>query len=588
MGRRPFSVSLTLSLLFHRRRSRAHRRQPHRRRSVNRRRRMDDGEIERRVRDKRRKLDDIELMKLVNDGDDADEAPGELEVVSAREETMGRKEEELEMAGLKEEFWRTSDEELELKIRRNKGHLDSLPLSDGGAKLKRSIKRMEAEIQRRKRDKEAYVCEKPLQSHAFSDAAAGLNQDIQLSSGKTHSQFFSSFCSKLELSNNGKIGSCHEPKRKPSRQFVSQKEQTSRDMPFQRPTRLASNNTDHTPVSIDRWREVSALSLSQRSLPTRLIQKAEAPSSINSFRARGRQGKTVVFLDDDDDDDYQRDKDNSPSVEEDVLFDDMPHQFRNLNERFRRISYPSRDDPTSVIITSKDMDCLDPQEYLSTPIMDFYIRFLQLHYLQQPGSPTLKSRCDFHFFNTYFYSKLTEAVSCKGGDDTTFTKFRRWWKGTNIFHKAYILLPIYEEKHWSLIIICIPDKDKETGPIILHLDSLGFHHSPSLFENIKRFIREEWDHTTQESASSDLPWENLPCIEEKKIAVPQQENDYDCGLFVLYFIERFIAEAPQRLCRKDLQMFGRQWFRPTEASALRTKIRSLLIKEFEATRHVHV
>lgn len=36
--------------------------------------------------------------------------------------------------------------------------------------------------------------------------------------------------------------------------------------------------------------------------------------------------------------------------------------------------------------------------------------------------------------------------------------------------------------------------------------------------------------------------------------VPQQKNDYDCGLFVLYFIERFIEEAPDRLKRTDLDM----------------------------------
>lgn len=34
--------------------------------------------------------------------------------------------------------------------------------------------------------------------------------------------------------------------------------------------------------------------------------------------------------------------------------------------------------------------------------------------------------------------------------------------------------------------------------------------------------------------------------------VPQQKNDYDCGLFVLFFIRRFIEDAPQRLKKKDL------------------------------------
>jgi Ulp1 family protease len=36
--------------------------------------------------------------------------------------------------------------------------------------------------------------------------------------------------------------------------------------------------------------------------------------------------------------------------------------------------------------------------------------------------------------------------------------------------------------------------------------------------------------------------------------VPQQKNDYDCGLFVLFFMERFIEEAPERLKKKDLDM----------------------------------
>lgn len=36
--------------------------------------------------------------------------------------------------------------------------------------------------------------------------------------------------------------------------------------------------------------------------------------------------------------------------------------------------------------------------------------------------------------------------------------------------------------------------------------------------------------------------------------VPQQKNEYDCGLFVLYFIERFIIDAPDRFTNDDLAM----------------------------------
>uniref|UniRef100_A0A7N0T5X6 Uncharacterized protein n=1 Tax=Kalanchoe fedtschenkoi TaxID=63787 RepID=A0A7N0T5X6_KALFE len=260
-----------------------------------------------------------------------------------REEEDDKAAAELEMEGLREEFRGRSDQDLEGNIRRLRGHVGTLALSDGGEKLKRSIKRIEAEIEWRKRHKEAYVCEKPLQSNAFS--AASIDQEIPLSNGKTHSRFFSNFWSKLELSDGRKTKSCNQPKRKPNGLSISQEEPTSRDMPFQCPTSLASSKSDRTPVNTNRMRDISALSQSQRSLPARLMKKAEAPPSINLFQAREKQGNTVVCLDDDDEDaDNLREDDNSSSAEEDILFDDMPHQLRNLKECFRgsKISYPSR------------------------------------------------------------------------------------------------------------------------------------------------------------------------------------------------------------------------------------------------------
>ncbi|GAB2235183.1 hypothetical protein Droror1_Dr00027676 [Drosera rotundifolia] len=101
-----------------------------------------------------------------------------------------------------------------------------------------------------------------------------------------------------------------------------------------------------------------------------------------------------------------------------------------------------------------------------------------------------------------------------------------------------------------------------------------------------RFLKEEWNFLNNDSGPVDVPiadriWKHLPRkIEHEKITVPQQENDYDCGLFVLYFMERFIEEAPQRLRKHDLAMFGRKWFRPEEASSLRGKIKSILVSEF--------
>ena len=39
--------------------------------------------------------------------------------------------------------------------------------------------------------------------------------------------------------------------------------------------------------------------------------------------------------------------------------------------------------------------------------------FVLARYLQQPTSPMERASCDYHFFNTYFYKKLKEAVMNK-------------------------------------------------------------------------------------------------------------------------------------------------------------------------------
>ncbi|XP_074335029.1 uncharacterized protein LOC141672353 isoform X1 [Apium graveolens] len=255
-----------------------------------------------------------------------------------------------------------------------------------------------------------------------------------------------------------------------------------------------------------------------------------------------------------------------------------------------KIYYPSRDHPNSVEICYTDMECLAPETYLTSTIMNFYIR-----YLQQPTFTIENDRCSYHIFTTYFYEKLKAAVQNMNNDmEKKYAKFRRWWKGVNIFEKAYIFLPINENHHWSLVIICIPDKEDECGPILLHLDSLGFHISSSIFENIKRFLEKEWAYLNDKETSSNYPiedriWKILPQrIEEKVIMVPQQKNDYDCGLFVLFFIQRFIEDAPERLKKKDLARFGKQWFSPKEASDLRLKIRVLLKKKFMDSRVIEV
>ncbi|XP_071692871.1 ubiquitin-like-specific protease 1C isoform X2 [Rutidosis leptorrhynchoides] len=246
-----------------------------------------------------------------------------------------------------------------------------------------------------------------------------------------------------------------------------------------------------------------------------------------------------------------------------------------------KVYYPSRDDPDPVEVNSNDMECLLPEACLSSTIINFYIR-----YLQQPTPSSESSTSSYHFFNTYFYNKLAK-LSYK---EDSFLKFRKWWKGVSLFEKAFIVLPVHESAHWSLVIICVPTKADELGPILLHFDSLGLHDSTSLFDNIKRFLKEEWNYLRKSEAHLNIPiadeiWETLDRrMDHKRVMVPQQKNEYDCGLFILFYLELFIKKAPERFRKKDLSMFGKQWFRAQEASKSRVKIYDLLVQEFKKAK----
>lgn len=487
----------------------------------------------------------------------------------------------------REDFASISDKKLEEQIERNKIHVMKLgpTLPDKGEKLQLTIKAMEEELDQRKHRRPAQMDVAECEKHRNSTASNGFGQKDASSQVKnSKSQFSTIFSRKMEENTDCRVGNafdkelttlghCNRQNMRSNGRSGKKRKQniqsSSRQLPFQFATRVSLNGERRGPANGDQKGKASSAHLlhhNSENFSTNSSKKKDDCRVLPSNCSRPRKDPTVVVLDEDE-----------PQLGTTELAKELAEHMKDA-----KISYPSRDDPASVEIAYKDMDCLAPEAFLTSPIMNFYIRYIRLQ-----ASPANKATCDYHFFNTFFYKKLEQAISYKGSDkESFFVKFRRWWKGVNIFEKAYILIPIHDDLHWSLVIICFPDKKDESGPIILHLDSLGFHCSSTVFSNIKSYLKEEWRYMNQE-VPTDFPipdriWKHLDRrIEDKIIAVPQQKNDYDCGLFVLFFMERFIQEAPERLKKRDLAMFGKKWFRPEEASDLRKKIRAILMDEFQ-------
>ncbi|XP_028245600.1 ubiquitin-like-specific protease 1D isoform X2 [Glycine soja] len=491
------------------------------------------------------------------------------------------------------------DHKLRESIQSKKRTLDvtGKNLPDKGTKLRATIDRYQQELthreqqQRLRQEDDKDRKPQPGQASSTDAVTEGVSNDLReenlLSQAQSQSTFTSCFVKQMEDNTNctasdafrkemslfkhsdyQKIQDKGEPRRR------KRHRSSSRQLQFQCPSKLSKRNTFSDGKTC---RATSSFGLRNngRNLPRcypKVHGRKDAFQAIQLDGSRSRKGLPIVLDVDDDDGGNNNDE----------YDDDEAHIVEKTENKFpeylkeAKIYFPSRDDPECVEICFTDTNCLAPEGYLTSTIMNFYIQ-----YLQQQALLTNRSLSAYHFFNTYFYKKLKEAVSYKQSDREIFAKFRRWWKGVNIFQKAYVLIPIHEDLHWSLIIICIPDKEDESGPIILHLDSLGLHSSKSVFDNIKSYLIEEKNYMDREDMASDVSiadriWKCLPRrIESQIIQVPQQKNDYDCGLFVLYFIERFMEEAPERLKMKDLDMFGRRWFKPQEASNLRVKIRIL-------------
>ncbi|KNG46101.1 ulp1 protease family protein [Stemphylium lycopersici] len=111
------------------------------------------------------------------------------------------------------------------------------------------------------------------------------------------------------------------------------------------------------------------------------------------------------------------------------------------------------------IVHFDDLPRLDEEEYLNDSLIDFYMIYLHKQ-LQVPENKV-------YFFNTYFFTRLTENAGRKSMD---YKAVERWTSKVDIFAYDYIVVPINEsQSHWYLAIICNVSNLKR-NPILQDFD----------------------------------------------------------------------------------------------------------------------
>lgn len=233
-----------------------------------------------------------------------------------------------------------------------------------------------------------------------------------------------------------------------------------------------------------------------------------------------------------------------------------------------------------------------------------------------------------YFMNTYFFEILRNSK----GTSINYEGVKRWTSKVDIFSYDYIVVPVNEEAHWYLAIICNPGviieegqetdddvvflenhEEKSRGAFspprtrrsndtgsqdaappstkspctpktakpatvrkpdskdirIITLDSLGSSHSKTC-QMLRRYLVEEAKFR-KNFDSREL---------EKKIGltaknIPSQANFCDCGVFLLGYAQRFL-EDPDGFVGTILQRGKPEW--TVDPSELRNQIRETIFR----------
>uniref|UniRef100_A0A3Q1EPU8 Si:dkey-100n23.3 n=1 Tax=Acanthochromis polyacanthus TaxID=80966 RepID=A0A3Q1EPU8_9TELE len=113
------------------------------------------------------------------------------------------------------------------------------------------------------------------------------------------------------------------------------------------------------------------------------------------------------------------------------------------------IQFPPPPLKGGISVTMEDLQCLDSGQYLNDVIIDFYLK-----YLLQNASAAVAERS--HIFSSFFYKQLTRRDNASEGRQRRHQRVKTWTRHVDIFKKDFLFVPVNQEAHWYLVVICFP------------------------------------------------------------------------------------------------------------------------------------
>ena len=95
-----------------------------------------------------------------------------------------------------------------------------------------------------------------------------------------------------------------------------------------------------------------------------------------------------------------------------------------------------------------DLWRLDNDEFLNDTLIGFFLRYLQ-HRTEVERPEALHK---MHFFNSYFFDTLNKGT--KSVKSINYEAVHRWTRAVNLFARDFVIVPVNENLHWYVAIIC--------------------------------------------------------------------------------------------------------------------------------------
>ncbi|KAI9581636.1 hypothetical protein GQX74_009953 [Glossina fuscipes] len=178
-------------------------------------------------------------------------------------------------------------------------------------------------------------------------------------------------------------------------------------------------------------------------------------------------------------------------------------------------------------ISSGDFQRLAPGRWLNDRIIELYSQWV----MNQQAAAEIRDQV--YLASPFLYRKIARAIP---NEKLLLRQAQR----NRVAEKKCLIIPICEQAHWRLWIVAHPDLTAEASAIYV-IDSLENYPTEEIAAHIRRYIQllNRGKHGQDLHCDS----QSLPL---RKVQVPVQANQSDCGVYLLRNLEAYLQQDETR------------------------------------------